>query len=37
VPVAVNEYSPQKCRCAPGACLVSAGDPLAPDRVGVTL
>ncbi len=25
VPVAVNEYSPQKCRCKPGACLVSAG------------
>ena len=37
VPVAVNEYSPPKCRCKPGAGLVSAGDPLAPDRVGVTL
>ena len=27
VPVAVNEYSPQKCRCKPGAGLVSAGVP----------
>jgi hypothetical protein len=27
VPVAVNDYSAQKCRCKPGACLVSAGVP----------
>ena len=32
VPVAVNDYSPQKCRCARGACLVSAGVP--PASVG---
>jgi len=33
VPVAVNDYSPQKCRCKPGACLVSAGVPLALSRL----
>ena len=26
VPVAVNDYSPQKCRCKPGASPVRAGD-----------
>ena len=32
VPVAVNDYSAQKCRCKPGAGLVSAGVP--PASVG---